>query len=261
MSDSLRPHESQHARPPCPSPSPGVHSNSRPSNPWCQQAISSSVVPFSSCPQSLPASESFAVSQLFIWGGQSTGASALASVLPKKSQVWSPNCRAVSIYCPGNSAFQEFSPWRFLSASCKPRKTVQTMMFVFVWGHLRISSPLQCWQGLGEGGEGDDRGWDGWMASLTRWMWVWVKSGSWWWTGRPGVLRFMGSQKGGHDWATELNWGMAFHCSFPLLTHDAKDLFLLSSIFYKIYVLAFCPFFYWVISWFVICRSLFVNSH
>ena len=65
---------------------------------------------------------------------------------------------------------------------------------------------LWCWEGLGEGGERDDRGWDGWMASLSRWTWVWVNSGSWWWTGRPGVLRFMGSQKVGHDWATELNW-------------------------------------------------------
>ena len=63
-----------------------------------------------------------------------------------------------------------------------------------------------CWEGLGTGGEGDDRGWDGWMASLTRWTWIWVNSGSWWWTGRPGVLRFMGSQRVGHDWATELNW-------------------------------------------------------
>ena len=63
-----------------------------------------------------------------------------------------------------------------------------------------------CWEGLGAGGQGDDRGWDGWMASLTRWMWVWVNSGSWWWTGRPGVLRFMGSQRVRHDWATELNW-------------------------------------------------------
>ena len=59
--------------------------------------------------------------------------------------------------------------------------------------------------GIGAGGEGDDRGWDGWMASLTRWTWVSVSSGSWWWTGRPGVLRFMGSQRVGHDWATELN--------------------------------------------------------
>ena len=65
---------------------------------------------------------------------------------------------------------------------------------------------LWCWEGLGAGGEGDDRGCDGWMASLTRWRWVWVNSGSWWWTGRPGVLRFMGSQRVGHDWVTELNW-------------------------------------------------------
>ena len=65
---------------------------------------------------------------------------------------------------------------------------------------------LWCWEGLGAGGEGDDRGWDGWMAPLTRWTWVWVNSGRWWWTGRPGVLRFMGSQRVRHDWATELNW-------------------------------------------------------
>ena len=90
VSDSLRPHESQHARPPCPSPTPRVHSDSRPSSLWCHPAISSSVVPFSSCPQSLPASESFPMSQLFAWSGQSTGVSALASFLPKKSQGWSP---------------------------------------------------------------------------------------------------------------------------------------------------------------------------
>ena len=91
VSDSLRPHESQHARPPCPSPTPGVHSDSRPSSPWCHPTISSSVVPFSSYPQSLPASESFPMSQLFSWGGQSTGVSALASFLLKKSQGWSPS--------------------------------------------------------------------------------------------------------------------------------------------------------------------------
>ena len=90
MTDSLRPHESQHARPPCPSPTPGVHSDSRPSSQWCHPAISSSVIPFSSCPRSLPASESFPVSQLFTWGGQSTGVSASASVLPMSIQVWSP---------------------------------------------------------------------------------------------------------------------------------------------------------------------------
>ena len=91
VSDSLWPHESQHARLPCPSPTPGVHSDSRPSSQWCHPAISSSVVLFSSCPQSLPGSESFAMSQLFAWGGQSNGASALASFLPKKFQGWSPS--------------------------------------------------------------------------------------------------------------------------------------------------------------------------
>ena len=73
-----------------------------------------------------------------------------------------------------------------------------------------------CWEGLGAGGNGDDRGWDGWMASPTQRTWVWVNSGRWWWTGRPGVLRFMGSQKVGHDWATELNWTVSFlrlHCT------------------------------------------------
>jgi len=90
MSNSLRPHELQHARPPCPSSTPGVHSNSHPSSRWCHPAISSSVVPFSSCPQSLPASESFPMSQLSAWGGQSTGVSALASFLPKNTQGWSP---------------------------------------------------------------------------------------------------------------------------------------------------------------------------
>ena len=88
--NSLRPHELQHARPPCPSPTPGVHSNSHLSSWWCHPAISSSVVPFSSCPQSLPLSESFPMSQLFAWGGQSTGVSALASFLPKNTQDWSP---------------------------------------------------------------------------------------------------------------------------------------------------------------------------
>ena len=90
VSDSLQPHELQHARPPCPSPTPEVHSNSRSLSRWCHTAISSSVVPFSSCPQSLPASESFPMSKLFAWGGQSTGASALASFLPKNTQEWSP---------------------------------------------------------------------------------------------------------------------------------------------------------------------------
>ena len=89
VSNSLRPHESQHARPPWPSPTPRVHSNSCPSSQWCHPPISSSVVPFSSCYQSLPASGSFPMSQLFTWGGQSTRVSASASFLPKNTQDWS----------------------------------------------------------------------------------------------------------------------------------------------------------------------------
>ena len=76
-----------------------------------------------------------------------------------------------------------------------------------------------CWEGLRARGEGVDRGWDGWMASLTRWTWVWVNSGSWWWTGRLGMLRFMGSQRVGHDWATDLIWMLLFLCSFTKSIH------------------------------------------
>ena len=90
VSDTWRPHQSQHARPPCPSSAPGVHSNSRPSSWWCHPTISSSGVPFSSRPQSLPASVSFPMSQLFTWGDRSIGVSASASVLPKNTQDWSP---------------------------------------------------------------------------------------------------------------------------------------------------------------------------
>ena len=87
--NSLWPHEWQHASPPCPSPTPGVHSNTRPTSQWCHPAISCSVVPFSSCPQSPPASGSFPMSQLFAWGGQSIRVSALASILPMNTQDWS----------------------------------------------------------------------------------------------------------------------------------------------------------------------------
>ena len=90
MSNSWQPHELQHARPPCPSPALGVHPNSCPLSGWCHPAISSSVFPFSSCPQSLSASESFLMSQLFACGGQSIGVSALASVLPMNTQDWTP---------------------------------------------------------------------------------------------------------------------------------------------------------------------------
>ena len=109
MSDSMQPHESQYARPPCPSTSPGVHSDSCPSSPWCHPAISSSVIPFSSWPQSLPESESFPMSQLFTWGGQSTGVSASASVLPKKSRADLLQIGLVGSLCSPRDS-QESSP-------------------------------------------------------------------------------------------------------------------------------------------------------
>ena len=133
VSNSLRPHESQHARPPCPSPTPGVHSDSRPSSQWCHPAISSSVIPFSSCPQSLPASEAFPVSQLFAWGGQSTGVSALASFLPKKSQGWS----------------SEWTGWIFLQSKGLSRvlsnTTVQKHQFFSAQLSSQSNSHIHTW--------------------------------------------------------------------------------------------------------------------
>jgi len=130
VSDSLWPHELQHTRPPCPSPTPGVHSDSHPLSQWCHPAISSSVIPFSSCPQSLPASESFPMSQLFAWGGQSTGVSALTSFLPKKSQGWSPS---------------EWTGWislqsKGLSRTCVVLKRV--LMYCTV-GLMEVSNPAK----------------------------------------------------------------------------------------------------------------------
>ena len=109
MSNSLRPHESQHARPPCLSPTPRVYSNSCPSSWWCHTTISSSVVPFSSCPQSLPASGSFPMSQLFTWGGQSTGVAASAQVLLMNTQDWSHLGWLVESPCSPRDS-QESSP-------------------------------------------------------------------------------------------------------------------------------------------------------
>ena len=145
VSDTSRPHESYHTRPPCPSPTPRVHSDSCPSSQWCHPAISSSVVPFSSCPQSLPASESFPMNQLFSWGGQSIGAflrGGIRSVLGVhwKHWCWSWNSNTLATWCEELTHLKR--PWWFRA-----------------------------------GGEGDDRGWDGWMASQTRRTWVWVNSG------------------------------------------------------------------------------------
>ena len=95
-----------------------------------------------------------------------------------------------------------------------------------------------CWERLRAGGEGDDRGWDGWMASLTRWTWLWVDSRSWWWTGRPGVLRFMGSQRVGHDWATELNWIILLSCFLSSYSMNQKLHFNLSESILALYCLS-----------------------
>ena len=134
VSDSLWPHESQYARPPCPSPTPGVHPDSRPSSQWCHPAISSSVVPFSSCPQSLPASESFPMSQLLPWGGQSTGISAWASFLSKKSQGWSPS---------------EWTGWISLQSKGLSRvfsnTTVQKHQFFVVQPSSQSNSHIHIW--------------------------------------------------------------------------------------------------------------------
>ena len=95
-------------------------------------------------------------------------------------------------------------PWDFFGRN--DAKTETPVLLATSCEELTHWKRPWCWEGLGTGGEVDDRGWEGWMASLTRWPWDWVNSGSWWWTGRPGVLRFMGSQRVGHDWVTELKW-------------------------------------------------------
>ena len=100
-----------------------------------------------------------------------------------------------------------------------------------------------CWEGLRVGGEGDDREWDGWMASPTQWTWVWVDSSSWWWTGRPDVLRFIGSQRVGHDWVTELNWTESIHrflfLQFYLKCHWFMVNFITSPPSFPSFVLSF----------------------
>ena len=134
MSDSLRPHKSQHTRPPCPSLTPGVHSNSRPLSRWCHPAISSSVVPFFSCPKSLPASESSPMNQLFAWGGRSTRVSALASFPAKNTEGWSPS---------------EWTGWIFLHSKALSRifsnTTVQKYQFFGAQPSSQSNSHIHTW--------------------------------------------------------------------------------------------------------------------
>ena len=136
-------------------------------------------------------------------------------------------CESWSIKKAEHQRTDAFELWcwkRLLKVPCTARRSNQSILMEISpeyslknwwWSYNSNTSATWCeelthwkrfwgWEGLGA--EGDNRGWDGWMASRTQWMWVWVNSGRWWWTGRPGVLRFMGSQRVGHDWATELNW-------------------------------------------------------
>ena len=102
--------------------------------------------------------------------------------------------------------FEGDQPWDFFGRNDAKAETPVLWPPHAIPHELTHWKRLWCWEALGAEGEGDDRGWDGWMASLTLWTWVWVNSGCWWWTGRPGVLRLMGSQRVGHNWVTELNW-------------------------------------------------------
>ena len=134
VSDPLQPHESQHARPPCPSPTPGIYPNSCPLSRWCHPAISSSVVPFSSCPKSLPASGSFPMSQLFASGGQSIGVSASTSVFPMNIQDWSP------LGWTGWISLQSKGLWRVFSNT-----TVQKHHFFSSQLSLQSNSHIHTW--------------------------------------------------------------------------------------------------------------------
>ena len=118
-----------------------------------------------------------------------------------------------------NQSILKISPGCSLEGMMLKRNSSTLATSCKEWTHWKR---LWCWEGLGAGGEGDDRGWDGWMASLTRWMWVWVNARSWWWTGRHGVLQLMGSQRVRHDWATELNWT-------DLILHIGSQIFHLVS--------------------------------
>ena len=182
MSNSLRHHEPQHARPPCPSPTPEIHPNPCPLSWWCHPAILSSVIPFCSCPQFSPASGSFQMSQLFASGGQSIGVSASTSVLSMNIQDWSP---------------LGWSAWISLQSKGLSRVFSNTAIQKHQFFATQLSYKVQLSHPYMTTGK---------TIALTWWTWVWVNSRSWWWTGRPGVLWFMGSQRVGHDWATEMNW-------------------------------------------------------
>ena len=140
LSNSLRPHELQHARPPCSSPTPGLHSNSCPLSQWWHPAISSSVIPFSSRSQSLPASESFPMSQLFTWGGQSTGVSASASFVPKNNKVWSSSEWIGWISLQSKELSRVFSNTQFKSINSSALSFLHNPTFTSIHDHWKNHS-------------------------------------------------------------------------------------------------------------------------
>ena len=174
VSNSLRPHESQHARPPCPSPTPGVHPNSCQLSQWCHPTIASSVVPFSSCPQSFPASGSFQMSQLFASGGQSIGVSASTSVLPLNTQDWSPLGWTGWISLQSKGLSRVFS-----NHSSYTRTYIYTDWELLT---LLVLSPEKA------------------MATHSSTLTYKIP-----WTEEPGRLQSMGSLRVGHDWVTSLS--------------------------------------------------------
>ena len=183
MSDSLQPHGLQYARLPCPLLSIGVCSNSGPLNQWCYPTMSFSATLFSFCFRSFLASGSFPMSQLFASGSQSIGAS--ASVLPMNIQDWFPLglSGVISLLSKGLSRV-------FSSTTVQKHRFFSTQPILWSSSHIRtwlLEKPqigrASCRERVKAGGKGDDRGWDGLMVSTTWWTWVWVGSGSLWWTG------------------------------------------------------------------------------
>ena len=140
LSDSLWPHGLQHARPPCPSPNPRVHSNSHPLSRWYHPTISSSVVPFSSCLQSFPASRSFQMSQFFASGGQSIGVSASASVLPMNIQDWSPLGRTGWISLQSKGLSRVFSNTQFKSINSSALSLLHSPILTSIHDHRKNHS-------------------------------------------------------------------------------------------------------------------------
>ena len=146
------------------------------------------------------------MSQFFASDGQSIGVSASACSAGKNQAAEQAGITQHSWQFSrrfNQSILKEMSPEYSLEVWCRSWNSNTLATWCKELTHWKIP---WCWERLRAGGEGNDRGWDGWMISPSQWTWVWASSGSWWWTGKPGVLWFMGSQRVGHDWATELNF-------------------------------------------------------